>query len=105
MNVAAEEECGRKMIAIVLVKFKKSPKEVAEYGSRVLKTVPKNIRIKASYWTMGRYDAVWIVEAPNEEKLFEWFLKVGRTDIARTETMVAMTRDKAIKMLSGGKGK
>lgn len=88
------------MIAIVLIKFKKSAKEVAEYGSKVLKTIPKNIRIKASYWTMGRYDAVWIVEAPNEEKLFEWFLKVGRTDIARTETMVAMTRDKAMKMLS-----
>lgn len=101
MNVAAEEECGRKMIAIVLVKFKKSAKEVADYGSKVLKTTPKNIRIKASYWTMGRYDAVWIVDAQNEEKLFEWFLKVGRTDIARTETMVAMTRDKAMKMLSG----
>ncbi len=101
MNMAVEEECGRKMIAIVLVKFKKSAKEVADYGSKVLKTIPKNIRIKASYWTMGRYDAVWIVEAPNEEKLFEWFLKVGRMDIARTETMVAMTRDKAMKMLSG----
>ena len=101
MNVAVEEECGRKMIAIVLVKFKISAKGVAEYGSKLLKTTPKNICIKASYWTMGRYDAVWIVEAPNEEKLFEWFLKVGRTDIARTETMVAMTRDKAMKMLSG----
>ena len=88
------------MIAIVLVKFKKSAKEVAEYGNKVMKTVPKNIKIKASYWTMGRYDAVWIVEAPNEEKLFEWFLKAGRIDIAKTETMVALTREKAMKMLS-----
>ena len=88
------------MIAIVLVKFKKSAKEVAEYGSKVLKNVPRQIKIKASYWTMGRYDAVWIVEAPNEEKLFEWFLKTGRLDIAKTETMIALTRDKAIKMLS-----
>ena len=88
------------MIAIVLVKFKKSAKEVAEYGSRVLKNVPKHIRIKETYWTMGRYDAVWIVDAPNEEKLFEWFLKVGRIDIARTETMMAITRDKAMKILS-----
>ena len=88
------------MIAIVLVTFKKSAKEVAEYGSRVLKNVPKHIRIKETYWTMGRYDAVWIVDAPNEEKLFEWFLKVGRIDIARTETMMAITRDKAMKILS-----
>ncbi len=88
------------MIAIVLVKFKKSAKEVAEYGNKVMKTVPKNIKIKASYWTMGRYDAVWIVEALNEEKLFEWFLKAGRIDIAKTETMIALTREKAMKMLS-----
>ena len=88
------------MIAIILVKFKKSAKEVAEYGSKVLKNVPKYIKIKASYWTMGRYDAVWIVEAPNEEKLFEWLIKAGRIDIAKTETMVALTREKAMKMLS-----
>lgn len=88
------------MIAIVLVKFKKSAKDVAEYGSKVLKNAPKNIKIKDTYWTMGRYDAVWIVEAQSEEKLFEWFIKVGRTDIARTETMVAIPRNKAMKMLS-----
>ena len=88
------------MIAIVLVKFKKSAKEVAEYGSKVLKNVPKHIKIKASYWTMGRYDAVWIVEAPNEEKLFGWFPKAGRIDIAKTETMIALTREKAMSMLS-----
>ena len=91
------------MIAIVIVKFKKSAKEVAEYGNKVLKNVPKYIKIKASYWTMGRYDAVWVVEAPNEEKLFEWFLKAGRIDIAKTETMVGLTREKAMKMLSSVK--
>ena len=91
------------MIAIILVKFKKSAKVVAAYGSKVLKNVPKYIKIKASYWTMGRYDAVWIVEAPNEEKLFEWFLKAGRIDIAKTETMVALTREKVMKMLSSVK--
>ena len=88
------------MIAIVLVKFKKSAKEVAAYGSRVIKNTPAHIRVKSAYWTMGRYYAVWIVEAPSDEKLFDWFLKVGRLDIARTETMVALTRDKAVKMLS-----
>lgn len=88
------------MIAIVLVKFKKSAKEVAEYGNKVIKNTPKHIRVKAAYWTMGRYDAVWVVEVPNTEKLFEWFLKAGRLDIARTETMVALTRDKAVKMLA-----
>ena len=87
------------MIAIVLVKFKKSAREVAEYGKSVIKNTPAHIRVKSAYWTMGRYDAVWIVEAPNDEKLFEWFLKVGRLDIARTETMVALPRDKAVKML------
>jgi uncharacterized protein with GYD domain len=91
------------MIAIVLVKFKKSAKEVAEYGNKVLKNAPKYIKVKASYWTMGRYDAVWIIEAPNEEKLFEWFLKAGRIDIAKTETMIALTREKAMKMISSVK--
>lgn len=93
------------MIAIVLVKFKKRAKEVAEYGNSVMKNIPQHIRIKAAYWTMGRYDAVWIVEAPNDEKLFEWFLKVGRIDIAKTETMVALTREKALKMLQSKSNK
>jgi uncharacterized protein with GYD domain len=88
------------MIAIILVKFKKSVKDVAQYGNKVIKKTPKYIKIKATYWTMGKYDAVWIVETPSEENLFEWFLKVGRVDIATTETMIAFTREKAMKILS-----
>ena len=49
------------------------------------------------YWTLGRYDAVVVLEAPTEKDAMKVFLPWQ--DIISTETMVAVPREEAIKLL------
>ena len=49
------------------------------------------------YWTLGRYDAVAIIEAPTEKDAMKMLL--GFQGIVETETMVAVPREEAIKLL------
>ena len=49
------------------------------------------------YWTLGRYDAVTIIEAPTEKDAMKTLLLFQ--DIVATETMVAVPRAEAIKLL------
>jgi uncharacterized protein with GYD domain len=54
-------------------------------------------KIRGFYWTLGRYDTVVIFEAPNEKVAMELSIEIA--DIATTETMVAVTREEAHKLL------
>lgn len=49
------------------------------------------------YWTLGRYDTVLIGEAADEKTVMKANIKVG--DIISTETLVAVTREEAIKLV------
>jgi len=49
------------------------------------------------YWTLGRYDAVSIVEAPTEKDAMKILL--GFSGLVDTETMVAVPREEAKKLL------
>ena len=49
------------------------------------------------YWTLGRYDAVTIIEAPTEKDAMKTLLLWQ--DMVDTETMVAIPREEAIKLL------
>ena len=49
------------------------------------------------YWTLGRYDAVTIIEAPTEKDAMKTLL-LWQDEVA-TETMVAVPREEAIKLL------
>ena len=49
------------------------------------------------YWTLGRYDAVVIGEGKDEKNFMKTILRWG--DIASTETLVAVTREEALKLL------
>ena len=84
---------------VTLVKFKKDPKSVAEFGNKMLQNLPKDIKVKDTIWTLGQYDAVWIIEAPSERELFRWFLQSGGLEYAKTETLTGMPREEIVKML------
>ena len=49
------------------------------------------------YWTLGRYDAVSIVEAPTEKDVMKILLPLQ--DVIESETLVAVPREEAIKLL------
>ncbi len=48
-------------------------------------------KLTGFYVTMGKYDIVTIVEAPNDEALANIALKTGSKGSVRTETMKAFT--------------
>lgn len=88
------------MIFITLIKFKKTSLEVSKVGNTLLETLPSGVKMIATYWTLGKFDAVWIYEAPNEKVSLEFVLNMG--EVADTETLVGIPRDDALKMGMAG---
>ncbi len=86
------------MICIVLIKWKQAPKkEIVDKATKMLEELEKQGFKMRVYWTMGRYDAVTVLEAPNEKEAARTILRFQ--DIVDTETMVAIPREEAIKLL------
>jgi len=48
--------------------------------------------VKEVYWTMGRYDIVAIVEAPDDKAITTLGLTVGKLGNVRTETLRAFNK-------------
>jgi uncharacterized protein with GYD domain len=57
--------------------------------------------LKAFYLTTGQYDAVTIVDAPNDETVARTVLALGAQGNVRTETMRAFTEDEYRKIIGG----
>jgi uncharacterized protein with GYD domain len=85
------------MIFISLIKFGKKAKDVVELGNKILKNPPKGVKMISTYWTLGRFDSVWIYEAPSEKEAMKLGVAIG--EVARSQTMVALPREEALKLL------
>jgi uncharacterized protein with GYD domain len=87
------------MIFISLVKLKEKPsKETIAKGDKITKQLSKEgVKIIGRYWTLGRYDAVLIFEAPDEKASMK--VGIAIADTAKTETLVAIPREEAAKLL------
>ena len=87
------------MIFISLGRFKKKPtKEMTAQVSKMMEDAKKRgIKILGFYWTLGRYDSVLIFEAPNEKDALK--SGIGVADFVSIETLVAIPREEAIKLL------
>ncbi len=85
------------MFFIALIKFKKKARDVVEIGKKVMQNLPEGVKILSTYWTLGEYDAVWIYEAPNEKVAVKLGIEAG--EAMQTQTLVAITRDEAMKLL------
>ena len=90
------------MIFIALVKFRKKPTKeaVAATDKLISQSRKQGIKVLGFYWTLGRYDALLITEGPNEGAV-EAAMKAGLavSDAASTETLVALRREDAVKLL------
>ena len=56
--------------------------------------------MKAFYLTMGQYDAVCIVEAPNDEAYTKTMLSIASAGAVRTETLRAFTEEEYRKIIA-----
>ena len=85
------------MMFITLIKFRKKAKDVVEVGNTVMQNLPASVKIIGTYWTLGRFDSVWIYEAPSEKEAIKLGISVG--EVAQTQTLVAVPRNEALKLL------
>jgi uncharacterized protein with GYD domain len=65
---------------------KDSPKRAAAFKAAAKKA---GVTVKAFYWTLGKYDMVSILEAPDVETITALGLSVGKLGNVRTETLPA----------------
>ena len=79
-------------------KIDKAPARAAEARKAFKKA---GARLKADYLTMGQYDGVAIIEAPDEETVAKIMLSAGRKGNISTQTMRAFTEKEYKKLVKG----
>jgi uncharacterized protein with GYD domain len=87
---------GFELIFIVLSKFRKKPTK-EELGMTAQRIQKGGVKAISAYWTLGRYDTVFIVEGPDEKAVMKTLVEFG--DEIRSETLVAIPREEALKLL------
>ena len=87
------------MLFVVLVKFRRKPTkaDLAETQKTFAALEKAGIKTLGLYWTFGRYDAVRIIEAPDEKTVMRSLVRAPEYVV--TETMLALTRADAEKLL------
>ena len=83
------------MLFIALAKFKKQlTKEVIAQNLKDIESDTEGqVKYLGIWWTLGKYDTVVMVEAPDEKAAMNMVLK--RADRMETETLVAVPADAA----------
>lgn len=87
------------MIFISLSKVRKklTKASIAEASKVIERATKEGVTFLNIYYTLGRYDVVVIFEAPDEKVAMKLAMAVG--DIESTETLVAVPREEAMKLV------
>ena len=69
-------------------------KETVKRGDAAAAEAEKmGMKIIEEFWTMGGYDAVVVVDAPNDETISAFMLKIGSLGNVKSHTMRAFRRE------------
>jgi len=72
----------------------RSVKETTKRADAVREAASRyGVTMKQIYWTLGSYDLVTVVEAPNEEAVTAFALAVGSAGNIRTQTLRAFSKE------------
>lgn len=87
------------MIFINLGRFRKKPskEEAGDTTKLVQEFKRKGINVLSWYWTLGRYDTVFIFEAASEKEALK--MSIDISEWVATETLVAIPRQDAVNLL------
>jgi uncharacterized protein with GYD domain len=80
---------GRKTVKANPHRIKEVNKEVEQMGAKVI----------AQYVTLGQYDFINVLEAPNNEVIAKVAMELGSRGTLQTSTLAALTLDDFIKAL------
>lgn len=84
---------------IQLVRFRKKPtKEMIRQNLKMMEEDKKmGVQVKDIYWTLGRYDAVVVLDAPDEKTVMKSAME--RSENMSIQTMVAVPAEEARKLV------
>jgi uncharacterized protein with GYD domain len=87
------------LIFVSLNKFRKKPSKesVVDAAKMVEDFKKKGIKVLNWYWTLGRYDVVFIFEAATEKEAIKTGIDIS--EWVSTETLVAIPRQEAVNLL------
>ena len=87
------------MIFIHLGKMRKKPdKSMAGDAAKLVEEFKKKgIKVLNWYWTLGRYDTVFIFEAASEKEAMKMSIDIA--EWVASETLVAIPRQEAVNLL------
>src|SRR5207248_1675648 len=90
---------------IVLTNFTeqgvRNVKETTKRAQAFRETAKKlGITVKELFWTLGQYDSMAVVEAPDEASVTALGLSIGAQGNIRTQTMRAFSGDEMTKILA-----
>ncbi len=90
---------------VALLRYTQKGIETAKEGSSRREAARKmfaaaGAKLKEVYMTMGRYDAVAIAEAPDDETMARLALTGASQGFLRTETMRAFTEEESNKIVA-----
>ena len=88
------------MIFVILTRFTRKPTaaDLAQTQTRFAEQEKGGIKTICAYSTFGRYDAIRIVEAPNEKVILRALMHAP--EHIRTETMLAMPFEESAKLMT-----
>ena len=69
---------------------KESPNRAAAFAAAA---EPLGVRLKDIYWTVGHFDAVAVIEGPDDESVTAALLSLGSQGNVRTETLRAFSAE------------
>ena len=70
------------------------------YKAAMAEAEKMGMKIVQPLWTMGAYDVVVLLEAPDDETMSAFTLKIGSMGSVKTHTMRAFTTDEMEKILA-----
>ena len=83
---------------VCLIQFKdqgiRNIQDTVKRGEAAMAEAKKlGMKIVEEYWTMGAYDGVVIIEAPDDETMSAFILKVGSLGNVKNQTLRAFRRN------------
>jgi uncharacterized protein with GYD domain len=73
---------------------------VKRAGNATAEAEKMGVKITDAFWTMGSYDVVVLLDAPDDETASAFSLKIGSLGNSKTHTMRAFTGDEMEKVLA-----
>jgi uncharacterized protein with GYD domain len=85
---------------VTLVKFRKklTKAELTEEDKLEEKFAKKGLKVHSDFYTLGRFDNVMVVEAPDAKTVMDFFLALS--PMVTTETLTAIPKKEARKLLA-----